>query len=207
MSNVTCDSIEVEERILAVAYDVFLKYGVNEATMKQIAEAAGISRTSLNYYFRSKSHLIQRFFINIENKIIPTIFNITEDDSLSVLDKINIFIDEYIGLITKYPMIPSFMFSEITRNPGWVIKFFRDKGISFNKFSRQIEYEIAEGKINSFKFEDLIANILGLCVLPTLGKPLLMEFFFDWNEKSFSQFMASRKEIIKIVINNWLKPS
>jgi len=46
---------EIETKIFEAANNVFLKYGIDSATMGQIADETGISRTSLNYYFRSKS--------------------------------------------------------------------------------------------------------------------------------------------------------
>ncbi|MGD8778021.1 MAG: TetR/AcrR family transcriptional regulator [Ignavibacteria bacterium] len=207
MVDTNSEVTEVEEKILEVACDVFLKYGINQATMKQIAEGAGISRTLLNYYYRSKKHLIQKFLIIIENKIIPAVSNIIEDENLTVLMKIELFIDEYIGLISKYPMIPSFMLSETTRDPNWVIKFFKQKAINFQKFSSQIEAEISQGKINPFKLEELFVNILGLCAFPLLSKPILIEFFFNSNENEFNKFMESRKQAVKLMINNWLKAS
>jgi len=55
---------EKRERILEAALDVFSMHGFRGATIDQIAEAAGMSKPNLLYYFRSKESihetLIQR---------------------------------------------------------------------------------------------------------------------------------------------------
>ncbi len=45
---------EKEEKILEAALDVFSLYGFRGATIDQIAEAAGMSKPNLLYYFRTK---------------------------------------------------------------------------------------------------------------------------------------------------------
>ena len=45
---------EKEEKILQAALDVFSAYGFRGATIDQIAEAAGMSKPNLLYYFRTK---------------------------------------------------------------------------------------------------------------------------------------------------------
>ena len=76
--------------------------------------------------------------------------------------------------------------------------------MSFEKLYAQVEKEIAEGKIKSFKMEDLYANMIGMSVFPLLGKPVFMEFIFNNNEDDFYDFMISRKKTIITVIENWL---
>lgn len=50
------------ELILSTALDLFRERGYEEATMRAIAERAGMSLGNAYYYFRSKEHLIQAFY-------------------------------------------------------------------------------------------------------------------------------------------------
>jgi len=200
------DSPDIETKIIEAANNVFLKYGVDKSTMGQIADEAGISRTSLNYYFRGKRNLLQKVIISLENKIVPTISILINDDKLSAIDKIESFVDEYINLIIKYPMIPTFMVSELLREPNWIFEFIRQNNLNIEKISLQINDEIAQGELIPFKFEDLFVNVISLCAFPLVAKPLLMEFFFDQNEEKLAQFMVSRKNEVKRILRKWLKP-
>ena len=48
---------DIEHRILDAAREVFIRKGYDSATMGDIALLAGMSRTSVNYYFRNKERL------------------------------------------------------------------------------------------------------------------------------------------------------
>jgi len=51
-------SKDVAQRILQAAIRVFDKYGLRKTTMKDIAESAGMSKSSLYYYFRDKKKIL-----------------------------------------------------------------------------------------------------------------------------------------------------
>ncbi len=82
---------EIETKIIDAANKVFLKYGVDSAKMVQIAEEANISRTSLNYYFRSKNHLVKKVLNDLENKIVPTVSSLINDETMPLIVKIESF--------------------------------------------------------------------------------------------------------------------
>jgi len=197
---------EIETKIIEAANTVVLKYGVDSATMGQIAAEAGISRTSLNYYFRSKNRLLEKVFSLLESKIIPATLFLIEDESIRMIDKIELFVDKYIDLIAKYPMVPSFIVWELSHDPNWIMQLIQQRNLNFEKLSIQIAEEVEIGTVIPFKFEDLFANIFGLCALPFVTKPVLMELFFDQNEEELSLFIASRKIEVKRILRNWLKP-
>lgn len=49
---------DVAQRILQAAIKVFDKYGLRKTTMRDIAESAGMSKSSLYYYFRDKKKIL-----------------------------------------------------------------------------------------------------------------------------------------------------
>ncbi len=51
-------SKDVAQRILRAAIRVFNKYGLRKTTMRDIAESAGMSKSSLYYYFRNKKKIL-----------------------------------------------------------------------------------------------------------------------------------------------------
>ncbi len=48
------ENIDVENRIIEVAQDIFMKYGFRKSTMDEIAAAAGKGKSTLYHYFKSK---------------------------------------------------------------------------------------------------------------------------------------------------------
>jgi AcrR family transcriptional regulator len=57
-------SVEVttKERILSVAIDLFAQKGFDAVSLREIAEAAGIRKATLYYYFTSKDELLENIF-------------------------------------------------------------------------------------------------------------------------------------------------
>ena len=51
------NEIGTEEKIVRAAYGIFLLYGYHGSTLQQIAEKAGVNKSSVHYYFRSKEKL------------------------------------------------------------------------------------------------------------------------------------------------------
>ncbi len=56
------------ERIVAAATDLVLEKGYDEATMREIAERAGVSLGSAYYYFEGKEELIQGIYARISDE-------------------------------------------------------------------------------------------------------------------------------------------
>jgi AcrR family transcriptional regulator len=197
---------EIETKIFEAANNVFLKYGIDSATMGQIADETGISRTSLNYYFRSKNQLVDKVHNNLKNKITPAISSLLNDENMPLIEKIELFVDEYIDLIIKNPLVPSFIAWELTREPIWIIQGLKTNNLNFEKLTIQISDEVKNGTVIPFQFEDLFVNVLGLCAFPYIVKPVLMDFFFSQNNEELELYMNSRKIEVKRILRNWLKP-
>jgi AcrR family transcriptional regulator len=200
------DISTIEGKIINAAYNIILRRGIDVTTMGQIADEAGISRTSLNYYFKDKNQLYLKVIDNLENKIIPGISRIVFDENLSLLEKVDMFIDEYIELIKQNPMVPPFILEEVRRNPNLMETFIKRRNLIFEKLSEQIDQEVAQGKINPIQLSDLFVNVMALCAFPVLSKPLLMNFFFNGEEAKLLEFMNLRGEEVKKIIHGWILP-
>ena len=194
-----------EESIINAAEEVFLTNGVNRTTMSMIAIKAKISRTSLNYYYRSKEQLFNIVFSRIiGSKIIPSLTNLIESE-ITILEKIKNFIDEYIDLVISNPSIPVFLIMELQREPGPIVEIFGQMNLNIKKLKNQIDHEIKTGLIKQFNLEDLYTNVMGMSIFPLLSKPVLMEHIFNKKDDEFLDFFENRKKIIYMVIEKWLK--
>ncbi len=73
MSAQTSKSEATRARILAAALDVFRERGFAEATMRQIAAAAGVAVGAAYYYFDSKDALVMAFYEQAQAEMIPAL--------------------------------------------------------------------------------------------------------------------------------------
>ena len=99
--------------------------------------------------------------------------------------------------------IPLFVLHEINRNPKRLYELMQQVGITPVKLVEQIQQEIKKGNIINIRPEQLIINLLSLCVFPIAGRPLLQRVFFHNDKRQYKQFLESRKkEVPQFVINS-----
>ena len=75
---------DIEKNILKISTKLFLDQGYDNTTIRQIAEASGIGRGHLYYYFRKKEDILIHIFKQILNKIYNDVIE-SSDDKTEVL--------------------------------------------------------------------------------------------------------------------------
>ncbi|HUW07979.1 MAG TPA: TetR/AcrR family transcriptional regulator [Williamwhitmania sp.] len=76
------DKFNTEYKILQTACDIFLLFGYHGATLKQIAIQAGVNKSAVHYYFRSK----EKLYISVVNKTLNTVFTIKDENIIGQKD-------------------------------------------------------------------------------------------------------------------------
>ena len=67
----TNNKISTEDRIILAAYNIFLLFGYHGTTIQQIAMEAGVNKSNIHYYFRSK----ERLYVRVVKKVLDGILN------------------------------------------------------------------------------------------------------------------------------------
>lgn len=198
---------DTEKRILEAAQTVFYKKGMDGARMQEIADEAGINKSLLHYYYRSKDRLFEMIFRIAISSFVPQMMNIW-DSNKSLFDKIRQFIVKYSEIFRKKPFIPSFVLHELNRHPKRLVDTMKDViGDNRNKFIQrlkmQIDEEVNKGIIIPVAPEHLLINMIGLCIFPYVAKPIMKGLFFGDNIKAYNNFLDERKvQVADFIINS-----
>ncbi len=194
-----------ERKILDAARKVFLSKGLAGARMQDIADEAGINKALLHYYYRSKEKLFEIIFLEHKQMMFENITKIMGSDK-SVLEKIELIIEQEQDSLQALPIMPLFIMNEIHQNPERVAGMHdaRLKEIG-KKFFEQVRKEIAEGKIRPIEPLDLFMNMISLNVFPYLACPMF-QFAFDLSDEEADSFLKNRRNTIKEFMLNALKP-
>jgi TetR/AcrR family transcriptional regulator len=191
-----------EERIFEAAKNVFVKKGLNNSRMQEIAQEAGMNKALLHYYYRSKEKLFEAVFNSIMKRVIPPIAEMLEK-KIPLFEKIEFIVDRYINSLISNPQIPVFFIQEIQRNPQRIVEIIKKYGLRPEVFFQQIEDEIKTGNIIDIKPQQLIVNLLSMCVFPFAARPVVQGMIFDNDKKKYDQFLIERKkEVSKFIINS-----
>jgi len=190
-----------EQRILDAAKEVFQQKGMTGARMQEIADKAGINKSLLHYYYRSKDKLFGKVFEIAFSLFIPKVKEVILSD-YSIFQKIEFFVDSYLDLLQKHPYIPSFIVSEINRNPKILVDII-DKNVQINEnkiveiLDQQIKQEVERGVIKPISAKNLWVNIISLCIFPIVAKPIFQGVLFKNDNDEYDEFLKQRKDFLK----------
>jgi len=193
--------MNTEEQILESAKAVFIRKGFAAARMQEIADLAGINKSLLHYYFRSKDQLFEAVFLQAIRSFLPEIKKVLEAEMPLKL-KIIKFVETYIDVLQANPHIPAFVIQELNSDPGRFVDLFRNYGVNPITIMRQIEEEAGYGQIRPVRADHFLVNLLGMCLFPFVARPVVQGVLRK-NPEEYDVFLKERKEqIIQFVMNS-----
>ncbi len=195
------DNISTEENILNVAREVFMQNGYDGTSMQMIASAAGINKSLLHYYYRSKERLFEKIFSKAFSQFIPNLGVIFMSD-MTLEEKIYAFTERYIDVFIENPLIPISVMQELSKNPQHLADLVRDAGINPDIMKQKIIQSLEKENIALEDPQHFMVNLIGLCVFPFAARPLIQRMMFDNDEVAYNNFLVERKkEVPQLILN------
>jgi TetR/AcrR family transcriptional regulator len=185
---------QTEEKIFESATEVFIEKGMDGARMQDIANRAGINKSLLHYYYRTKDHLFNAVFEMIAGQMFRR-FAPVLDETLSLEDKLRFFFREHISFMQKNPRLPLFILSEFHRNPQRIRKLIQniDIGKLWDTLEAQHKEELEEYNITKEDIPQFMTTVAGMSVFPFAAKtvvaPIMEKMGYD-----FDDYIERRKE-------------
>jgi TetR/AcrR family transcriptional regulator len=185
---------QTEEKIFESATEVFIEKGMDGARMQDIANRAGINKSLLHYYYRTKDHLFNAVFEMIAGQMFRK-FAPVLDETLSLEDKLRFFFREHISFMQKNPRLPLFILSEFHRNPQRIRKLIQniDIGKLWDTLEAQHKEELEEYNITKEDIPQFMTTVAGMSVFPFAAKtvvaPIMEKMGYD-----FDDYIERRKE-------------
>lgn len=193
------NDIETEELIKRTAKMLFFEEGKFNATTQEIADAAGVNRTLINYYFRSRDNLFNLVFedaIKSEEELRETILF----SNLPFKQKIENYIEESIRQAMEYPYLETYIVSKI--NEGVFYKEEKNWPRFYESFFKEFKQEVENGNIEKIEPIQFMLNVASLVSFPMAIRPLFQSMM-KLSDKEFDRIISDRKEIImKLLFKN-----
>jgi len=193
---------DVQQRILEVASDLFIKNGFKGTSVRDIAKASDTSVAMVNYYFRSKYNLFEKIFEEALNALFDRVFETLNSD-LPFFELIEAWINSYYEILLKYPQLPIFILHDINHNPKRLISHLmkRDPYNVFRSLEKRIKTETEIGLIKETPVFDFILNMLSLCVFPFIFRNLTTSLSGASNEEYDELLKEHKKYVFQFIIN------
>ncbi|WDF54162.1 TetR/AcrR family transcriptional regulator [Mucilaginibacter sp. KACC 22063] len=181
-----------EQRIKDTAKRIFFAEGRLNATTQDIADAAGVSRTLVNYYYRSVDALIQQVYKEAMLELGEKLDSVMESD-MPFKSKIEHFIEVFSTQVIQFPYQETFLVKEM--NADRDILNTEEKHEKTKKFLAQIQAEMSAGTIEQMNPIHFMMNLFSLMAYPIVMKPMF-EKIFKLDEDQFRKLIEERKKVI-----------
>jgi TetR/AcrR family transcriptional regulator len=181
-----------EQLIKDTAKRMFFAEGKMNATTHDIAEAAGVTRTLVNYYFRSKDILFKQVLdeamVDMKRRFDEVLIN-----PMPFNKKLESFIEMFYEEAMSYPYKESFVISEINSNEFDFNK--KEKSPALHLFIKEIQQEMDKGTVKKMKPFNFMLNLFSLLAYPLITRPLF-KHLFELDSAQYDRLLKDRKKMI-----------
>lgn len=191
-----------EQLIKDTAKQIFFVEGRLHATTQEIADAAGVNRTLVNYYFRSRDLLFEQVYNEARFDMVAK-FESVMTSQLGFREKVENLIDIFFHYITTHPYIEVFLITELnTKVENKVDRIpRRAKPPILQGFLKEIAAEMEKGTIKKMQPVNFFMNLFALISYPFMVKPIYLDLF-GLSETAFNNVFKQRKEMIMQLLFN-----
>jgi len=194
---------ETEEKIIASAERLFYQKGKAGCSMQDIADDAGINRTLLNYYFRSKDQLFEAVFRKALGTFVPSLASMLRSD-ITVQEYVPAMAATIIDTMIENPQIPIFVLQELSSNPERMPQIIREMGINpaiaLEKMAGTDGLHLGQG----MDPRQFIINLISLCIFPFAARPVITDILFEGDNEAFLKAMRERKALVPALVAEFM---
>ena len=181
-----------EQLIKDTAKHLFFAEGKLHATTQEIADAAGVNRTLVNYYFRSRDILFDQVFNEAQEGFVCTLDEVF-DSKMPFKEKIRNLISVFIKETAQYPFRQLFIITVMNRNE--LINAKKSRAKKVKAFMEEIQLEMDKGLVKKMDPRQFMLNLFSLMAHPFLTAPL-HKAIFGMNDEEYAILMEDRKQLI-----------
>ena len=181
-----------EQLIKDTAKRIFFSEGKLHATTQDIADAAGVNRTLVHYYFRSRDILFEQIIQEGKEEwrlIMEPI--LTGNHTFKV--KLKKMIDTVLDLIVAYPYRELFVITEEKRHAE--IQLDEKHELFIKPFLAEIKEEMIKGHVKTMDPRQFMMNLFSLMSYPVVSASL-QKSVLRISDAEYIKMMKQRKNII-----------
>ncbi|MBE9601250.1 TetR/AcrR family transcriptional regulator [Pedobacter sp. MC2016-24] len=181
-----------EQLIKDTAKHLFFAEGKIHATTQEIADAAGVNRTLVNYYFKSRDILFDQVFNEAQESLVTTLDEVM-DAPVPFKQKIEHLITVFLKEFGQFPYREVFIITQMNNNNVINAKKARVKRVE--ALLTEISIEMDKGTIKTMDPRHFLMNLFSLMAYPLVTSPL-QKILFNMDDDGYAQLMEQRKQLI-----------
>jgi len=198
--------LETEQHIKETAKRLFFRDLKPRATTQEIADAAGVNRALIHYYFRNRDNLFQLVLKEAMSRVHGIVSSALLNDK-PFKEKIANAVEAMIEEKQAYPGLETFVIMELNKMSCGGASIVPEEevlaiGNTSDQFLLEIEEAVEQGIIAPIPPKQFLINLMSLCSYPVVAKPILSSVL-NLDQKAYAEAMEERKAVIlKLLIPN-----
>ena len=204
------DNQQMEDRIKAVAQQLFLEQGFAATSTTQIAREAGCTQALVHYYYRTKENLFRQIYLEQIQAAMDVVVRSLNND-VPFDEFLANAISLYFDTLMKDPRLPYFALEELVSNPERR-KYLRENFVKkpqyamyYMQLDARVRREQQAGRLVQVETFDIMMSVASLTVFNFIALPMYRDLL-ERNDEQVREFLLHRKkEVIRLILNG-LKP-
>ena len=193
---------ETEQKIIQSAEKLFYQKGKAGTSMQLIADDAGINRTLLNYYYRSKDQLFEAVFRKAMSRFVPDVAALMHTEG-SFEAYVPAVVEKIIDTMLENPQIPIFVLQELSSNPNRMPQIMKEMGINPETTLDKMAADIPD--IAGMDPRQVILNLISLCIFPFAARAVVLDILYGGDEAAYIEAMKERKTLLPLIIKQIMR--
>ncbi|SFM89968.1 transcriptional regulator, TetR family [Chitinophaga sp. YR627] len=181
-----------EQLIKDTAKQLLFAEGKLHATTQEIADAAGVNRTALHYYFHSRDQLISAVFQDAMHGLSQRLDECMLSET-SFREKTANIVAVFLKDMMAFPYQETFLITEINTFGKKLITNIKSEPVK--SYLKEAADEMEKGTINKMDPIHFLMNLFSLMSYPLIMAPLYKKLF-RVSEKEFQRLIDERGGII-----------
>jgi len=199
---------ETERAIFDAALEIFARDGRHGARMQAIADAAGINKAMLHYYFCDKATLYEEVFAFTMRRFMAS-FGASLTDAPTFAETLRVFIDGYVEFVRSNEAAMRLMVHENLAGGRLLGEHLRDAAESGKAPPKILVDTIADaveaGEIRSVDPQHTVLSVISTCLFFFVARPTV-EIIHPAADADWDAFVEDRKEHLFDLIYHGLAP-
>lgn len=192
-----------ESIIFDAALRIFSRKGKDGARMQEIADAAGINKAMLHYYFRNKDSLYEAVFAHVSGRFFSEIDRVMAQDR-PFAESMKEMIDVYMDMHAVQPEVARLWVHENLNGAPVaraIIERHRegDQPNGPHRLLARIRKAVESGEIRPVDPVHLMMTVLGMTVMTFIATPALSVFDPSLRIDSVAMIEARKRHIVEVL--------
>lgn len=168
---------ETENSIFAAALDAFSRKGKDGARMQEIADAAGINKAMLHYYFRSKDLLYESVFSHVMRHFFSALEEIMSRPG-SFQDALAEMINVYMDMHAAHPEVARLWIQENLNGAPVAARLVAQRMEGAGQpgphlLLKRVQQAVDAGEIRPVEPIQLMISVLGMTIMSFISQPTM----------------------------------